>query len=142
MEGVGLKNTNLLSAISVSGRLLTRRSNFLKKRMGLITFYALIGQLASRRPLDIGSASCYTIFQVSNRTLRCILNDLPYRLYGHCMEPVYMAKYTCSLPMAMVTDLTKTLIQKKPIFYVFKKKKIPLPCTVLRMFLNASRYSP
>jgi hypothetical protein len=44
-----MENANLLSAISVCGRLLTRRSNFLKKREGLITFHALIGQLASRR---------------------------------------------------------------------------------------------
>jgi hypothetical protein len=45
-----------LSAISVSGRFFTRRCNFLKKRASRIT---------ARLP-DIGSASCYTIFQVSD----------------------------------------------------------------------------
>jgi hypothetical protein len=35
MEGVRLKNANLLSAISISGRLVTRRGNFLKKCKGL-----------------------------------------------------------------------------------------------------------
>jgi hypothetical protein len=44
-----MENVNLLFAISVSGRLLTGRSNFLKKLKGLITFYALFGQLATRR---------------------------------------------------------------------------------------------
>ena len=47
--GVWLENANLLSAISVSGRLFARRGNFLKKRKGLTTYYALFGQLASRR---------------------------------------------------------------------------------------------
>jgi hypothetical protein len=67
-----MENANLLSAISVRGRLLTRRSNFLKKRKRLITFYALIGQLASRRVrrISIGSASCYTIFRAINRSSR------------------------------------------------------------------------
>jgi hypothetical protein len=37
-----------LSAISVSGRLVTRRGHILKKRKGLTSSYALIGQLASR----------------------------------------------------------------------------------------------
>jgi hypothetical protein len=49
MEGVWLENADLLSAISVSGRLFARRSNFLKKCKGLTTYYALFGQLASRR---------------------------------------------------------------------------------------------
>jgi len=49
MEGVWMENANLLSAISISGQLFTRRGNFLKKRKGLITYYALFGQLASRR---------------------------------------------------------------------------------------------
>jgi hypothetical protein len=48
-----MENANLLSATSISGRLFTRRGNFLKKREGLITYYhdyyALFGQLASRR---------------------------------------------------------------------------------------------
>jgi hypothetical protein len=38
-----------LSEISISGRLVTRRGNFLKKCKGLTTYYALFGQLASRR---------------------------------------------------------------------------------------------
>jgi hypothetical protein len=42
-----MENANLLSAISISGRLFARRGNFLKKCKGLITYYALIGQLAS-----------------------------------------------------------------------------------------------
>ena len=49
MEEVWLENANLLSEISISGRLVTRRRNFLKKCMGLTTYYALFGQLASRR---------------------------------------------------------------------------------------------
>jgi hypothetical protein len=49
MEGVRLENANLLSAISIYGRLFERRGNFLKKCKGLTTYYALFGQLASRR---------------------------------------------------------------------------------------------
>jgi hypothetical protein len=48
MEEVRLENANLLSAISISGRLVTRRSNFLQSHITLITYYALFGQLASR----------------------------------------------------------------------------------------------
>jgi hypothetical protein len=48
-EGVWQENANLLSEISVSGRLVALRGNFLKKRKGLTTYYALFGQLASRR---------------------------------------------------------------------------------------------
>ena len=59
------------------------------------------------RPPDIGSVWCTIIFQVSNRTIRCILNRSA-RLYGDCMEPDYMAKYT----LPMLTDLTENLIQK------------------------------
>jgi hypothetical protein len=44
-----MENVDLLSAISISGLLFTRRGNFLNKRRGLITDYALFGQLASRR---------------------------------------------------------------------------------------------
>jgi hypothetical protein len=62
---------------------------------------------------DIGSARCNTIFQASNRTIGCILKRSA-RLYGDCMEPDHMAKY--SLPM--LTDLTENLIRKKPTFYV------------------------
>jgi hypothetical protein len=42
-------NANLLSAIPVSGRLFTRHSSILNFHERLITYYALIGQLASRR---------------------------------------------------------------------------------------------
>ena len=49
MEGAWLENANILSVIPVSSRLLTRRSNFLNFHKRLITYYALIGQLASRR---------------------------------------------------------------------------------------------
>ena len=63
------------------------------------------------RPPDIGSASGYNIFQVSNRTIRCI-SKRSARLYGDCMEPDRMAKY--SLPV--LTDLTENLIQKKQLF--------------------------
>jgi hypothetical protein len=40
-----MENANLLSEISASGRLVARRGNFLKKCKGLITYYALFGQL-------------------------------------------------------------------------------------------------
>ena len=49
MEEVWLENANLLSEISISGRLVTRRSNFLQSHITLVTYYALFGQLASRR---------------------------------------------------------------------------------------------
>jgi hypothetical protein len=66
------------------------------------------------RPPDIGSASGYKIFQVSNRTIRCILKRSA-KLYGDCMEPDHMAKY--SLPV--LTDLIENLIQNtKKTFYV------------------------
>jgi hypothetical protein len=65
------------------------------------------------RPPDIGSARCNELFQVSNRTIGCI-SDRSARLYGDCMEPDHMAKY--SVPM--LTDLTENLIQKNPTFYV------------------------
>ena len=65
------------------------------------------------RPPDIGSAWCNVIFQVSNRTIVCILKRSA-SLYSDCMEPDHMAKY--SLPM--LTDLTENLIRKKPTFYV------------------------
>ena len=64
------------------------------------------------RPPDIGSARCILIFQVSNRTIRCILKRSA-RLYGECMEPDHMAKYSSP----MLTDWTENLIQKKT-FYV------------------------
>jgi hypothetical protein len=56
------------------------------------------------RPPDIGSVWCTLIFQVSNRTIGCILKQSA-RLYGGCMEPDHMAKY--SLPMLI--DLTKKI---------------------------------
>ena len=65
------------------------------------------------RPPDIGSVRCTGIFQVSNRTIGCIL-DRSARLYGDCMEPDRMAKY--SLPV--LTDLTEISYKKKPTFYV------------------------
>ena len=63
------------------------------------------------RPPDIGSVRCNGIFQVSNRTIGCIL-DRSARLYGDCMEPDHTAKY--SLPV--LTDLTENLIQKNQLF--------------------------
>jgi hypothetical protein len=110
-----MKNANLLSAISISGLLVTRRSNFLKSHITLMTYYALFGQLASRRvpcPPDIGSVWCNVIFQVSNRTIGCILKRSA-RLYGECTEPNHMAK--CSV--TMLTDLTE-IPYKKITFYV------------------------
>jgi hypothetical protein len=67
------------------------------------------------RPPDIilGSVWCTQIFQVSNRTIGFILKRST-RLYGDCMGPDHMAKY--SLPV--LTDLTENLIEKKPTFYV------------------------
>ena len=44
----------------------------------------------ARQP-DIGSGRCDRIFQVSNRTIRCILDRIA-RLYGDCMEPDHMVK--------------------------------------------------
>jgi hypothetical protein len=40
---------------------------------------------------------CILIFQISNRTIGCILLKWSARLYGDCMAPDQMAKY--SLPM-------------------------------------------
>ena len=81
------------------------------------------------RPPDIGSVWCNGIFQVSNRTIRCI-SKRSARLYGDCMEPDHMAKY--SLPV--LTDLTENLIQKNQLLCVD-------PLTVLMVFLDASRHS-
>jgi hypothetical protein len=44
-----MKNANFLSAISISGRLFTRRSKFLQSHVTLIAYYVFFGQLASRR---------------------------------------------------------------------------------------------
>jgi hypothetical protein len=81
------------------------------------------------RPPDIGSASGYKIFQVPNRTIGCILKRSA-RLYGDCMEPNHMAKY--SLPV--LTDLTGNLIRKTHFLCAN-------PLTVMRVFLDASRHS-
>ena len=81
------------------------------------------------RPPDIGSARCTLIFQVSNRTIGCILKRSA-RLFGDCMEPDHMAKYG----LQMFTDLSENLIQKTN-FLCIK------PCKVLRVFLDASRHS-
>jgi hypothetical protein len=61
-------------------------------------------------PPDIGSVRCILIFQVSNRTIGCILKRSA-RLYGDCisMEPDHIAKYSSPVP----TDLTENIIQKK-----------------------------
>jgi hypothetical protein len=82
------------------------------------------------RPPDIGSVWCILIFQVSNRTIRCIPKRSA-RLYGDCMEPDHTAKY--SLPV--LTDLTENPIQKKKNFLCVN------PLTVLGVFLDASRHS-
>ena len=66
------------------------------------------------RPPDIGSVGCILIFQVSNRTIGCILKRSD-RLYGNCMEPNHMAKY--SLPV--LTDLTKKKKQKNQLFMCY-----------------------
>ena len=85
------------------------------------------------RPLDIMSAGCTIIFQVSNRTIVCILKRSASLLDGDCMEPDHMAKY--SLPM--LTDLTENLL------YILKKKNFlcTYPRTVLSVLLDASRHS-
>jgi hypothetical protein len=81
------------------------------------------------RPPDIGSVRGIQIIQASNRKIGCIL-DGSARLYGDCMEPNHMAKY--SLPV--LTDSTKNIIQKT-------KFLCDDPLTVLRVFLDASRHS-
>ena len=48
---------------------------------------------------------------MSDRTIGCILKRSA-RLYGDCMQPDYMAKYSLS----MLTDLTENLIQKTLLF--------------------------
>ena len=69
------------------------------------------------RPPDIGmdtgstTCMCTLIFQVSNRTIRCVLKR-SVRLYGGCMQPDYMTKYSSP----MLTDLTENLIQKHQLF--------------------------
>jgi hypothetical protein len=67
------------------------------------------------RPPDIGSVCvwCNTIFQASNRTIRCILKRSA-RFYGDCMEPNHLVKY--SLPV--LTDLSKNLIKINQLFHV------------------------
>jgi hypothetical protein len=107
-----MENADLLSAISIFGRLVTRRRNFLESHITWITYYALFGQLASRRVRRIyKSVRCNQIFQVSNRTIGCILKRFA-RLYGDCMEPDHMGKYS----LRMLTDLAENPIQKKKLF--------------------------
>jgi hypothetical protein len=79
-----------LSAIPVSGQLFTRPGNFLNFHERLITYYGLIGQLASRRVRrpDIGSTTCNTIFYISNRIIRCILDSS--WLYGRLLKLVFV----------------------------------------------------
>jgi hypothetical protein len=66
------------------------------------------------RPPDIGLVWCTLIFQVSNRTIRCILKRSA-RLYDDCVEPDYMAKYSRLqiTDLQSITDLTENPIQKK-----------------------------
>ena len=80
------------------------------------------------RPPDIGSIWCNLIFQVSNRTIGCILKRSA-RLYDDCMEPDHMGKY--SLPV--LTDLTENPIQKKT-FYVVT------PCSSEGVFWRVSLF--
>jgi hypothetical protein len=82
------------------------------------------------RPPDIGSVWCTQIFQVSNRTIRCI-SKRSARLYGDCMEPDHTAKYR----LPVLTNLAENLIQKKNNFLCVD------PLTVLRVFLDAFRHS-
>jgi hypothetical protein len=82
MEEVCLENANLLSEISISGRLVTRRGKFspIAHNPGhLLCAFWTAG--FTPRPPDIGSARCNGLFQVSNRTIGCIL-DRSARLYG------------------------------------------------------------
>jgi hypothetical protein len=80
------------------------------------------------RPPDIGSGRCILIFQVSNRTIGCILKRSA-RLYGGCMEPDHMEKYSLS----MLTYLTEDPILKNNFL-------CGNPLTVLSVFLDASRH--
>jgi hypothetical protein len=74
MEGVWMENANLLSAIPVSGRLFTRRSNFLNFHKTIDHWLCTHWTAAfTARPPRMGSTTCNTIFQVSNRAIRCIL---------------------------------------------------------------------
>ena len=54
---------------------LHRPQQFSQKAQGTDRFLCALWTAGyTARPPDIGSASCYTIFQVSNRTIRCILD--------------------------------------------------------------------
>ena len=84
-----MENADLWSTISISGRLVTRRGNFLQSHIRLITFYALFWTAGfTARPPGMGSGRCNTIFQVSNRTIVCILKQSA-SLYGDCMVTVW-----------------------------------------------------
>ena len=67
--------------------------------------------LTARRPKHPSLVWCNLIFRVSNRTIGCIIKRYA-RLYGDCMEPDHMAKY--SLPV--LTDSTENLILKNQLF--------------------------
>jgi hypothetical protein len=90
MEGFWLENANLWSVIRDYGRLL-----------GWLWAFWTAG--ITGHPLDIGSTSCTTIFQVSNRTIRCILDRS-----GGCWEDfiriflssvVWLAQSICREPL-------------------------------------------
>ena len=58
------------------------------------------------RPPDIGSNSCILIFQVSNRTIRCILERS-----GGCWEDFFM-----NLPMQIISWVTRAILGCTAIF--------------------------
>ena len=90
-----MENANLLSAISVSGRLFTVHTprQFSQKVRGTDHLLCTFGTAGfTVRPLDIGSTRCILIFQVSNRTMDCILKrSARLYVYGDCMEPDHIA---------------------------------------------------
>ena len=80
MEGFWWENANLWSAIRNSDRLLgtpLQLSQFPRPTDHWLCAFWTAG--IKGRPLDIVSTSCTTIFQISNRTSRCILES-----YGGC----------------------------------------------------------
>ena len=77
------------------------------------------------RPPDIGSVWCTTIFQVSNRTIVCILKQSA-SLYGDCMVTVW-SQFVWWLYGARQRYEPNYLCANPP--------------TVLRVFLDASRHS-
>ena len=84
------------------------------------------------RPPDIGSVRCTIIFQVSNRTIRCILKRSA-RLYGDCMWSQIIWQniaYRCA-------PIWLKISYKKTNFLCIN----PCRSKVLRVFLDASRHS-